>query len=487
MINTLSRFYRYLLSLSIGLWIINEGFAQSTRMLYTDGTLQYSILKPDKSIRKLPNGEKRFALIFGVSENCATCSNDASGLADAMLKADFTCMLVINNPNKVEMQQAINIARSFYLKEGYNIGLVYCSSHGFQMAGRQFFIPSDFEMWSADTDIETRYYILKENAISLPDLLRAVDSDSTRLVISISDACRTNASKNMNIAIVDAQLNIEKEELGGKNNLFYPSSSGTGTDMFSNEDNSFSWFTNLILRSLKEKPITIYELKDKIESKLNNKTVIIKPIGTSYFFNGKRVVFKLFHDNVCSTTITDIEGNSYLTAKIANQCWMAENLKTSHYNNGSVIPNVVEHKEWIQTGSGAWCNYDNLPSNDINFGKLYNWYAVNDPRGICPDGWRVPTAKEWKQLIDNQSISDFRQMTNAKSISNLLGSLGGGRYNNCCFKDIGKTGFWWSSTDGSNNGLWPSAKGCLLNSDASNAILEDLYKNAGASVRCIQD
>jgi len=97
-------------------------------------------------------------------------------------------------------------------------------------------------------------------------------------------------------------------------------------------------------------------------------------------------------------TFTDIDGNVYQTIKIGDQEWMAENLKVTHYRNGDAIPNVTDATEWSKLTTGAYCEYDNNSANVDTYGRLYNWYAVNDSRNIAPEGWHVPTDEEWKEL-----------------------------------------------------------------------------------------
>jgi uncharacterized protein (TIGR02145 family) len=97
-------------------------------------------------------------------------------------------------------------------------------------------------------------------------------------------------------------------------------------------------------------------------------------------------------------TVTDIDGNIYQTVKIGNQWWMAENLRVSKYRNGDQIPKVAGNTEWGNLTTGAWAYSDNDVANDTAYGKLYNWHAVSDERGLCPTGWHVPGIESWKQL-----------------------------------------------------------------------------------------
>jgi uncharacterized protein (TIGR02145 family) len=101
-------------------------------------------------------------------------------------------------------------------------------------------------------------------------------------------------------------------------------------------------------------------------------------------------------------TVYDIDGNEYKTIKIGTQTWMAENLRTMHYQNGDSIPNIIDTAQWARLESGAWCNYNNTNSLDTiaTYGRLYNFYAVDDSRKLAPKGWRVADAGDWNILID---------------------------------------------------------------------------------------
>ena len=97
-------------------------------------------------------------------------------------------------------------------------------------------------------------------------------------------------------------------------------------------------------------------------------------------------------------TVTDTEGNSYSVISIGEQVWMKENLRVSRYRNGDTILSGLPDSSWNKTLLGAWSVYNNDSSMNRIFGKLYNWYAVADPRGLCPAGWHVPSDKDWIKL-----------------------------------------------------------------------------------------
>ncbi len=99
-------------------------------------------------------------------------------------------------------------------------------------------------------------------------------------------------------------------------------------------------------------------------------------------------------------TVTDIDGNTYQTVKIGNQWWTVENLEVTHYRNGDPIPNVTDKPTWIGLSTGAYCNYNYDEGYVGTYGRLYNWYAVNDSRNVAPVGWHVPTDAEWQTLVN---------------------------------------------------------------------------------------
>jgi hypothetical protein len=90
----------------------------------------------------------------------------------------------------------------------------------------------------------------------------------------------------------------------------------------------------------------------------------------------------------------------YESVRIGDQLWMTRNLDVDRFRNGDLIPHVKSDEEWIKAGENgqpAWCYYDNDPKNGKKYGKLYNWFAVNDPRGLAPKSWHVPTDEEWTE------------------------------------------------------------------------------------------
>jgi len=110
--------------------------------------------------------------------------------------------------------------------------------------------------------------------------------------------------------------------------------------------------------------------------------------------------FSIPDPEVCPSEIIDAEGNVYTTVKIGTQCWMAQNLKTTLYNNGDFINTGLSDLAWRTTTLGAYSTYPGIADYSDTYGNLYNWYAATDPRGICPIGWQLPTDEQWQELSD---------------------------------------------------------------------------------------
>ncbi len=192
----------------------------------------------------------------------------------------------------------------------------------------------------------------------------------------------------------------------------------------------------------------------------------------------------------------------YLTnVTIGTQIWQNTNLDVTTYRNGDPIPQVSDPTAWAGLTTGAWCYYNNNSAFGTTYGKLYNWYAVNDPRGLAPSGWHVPTDAEWFALIfyiGGESTAGVKlKSTNGwQSIAGggggwdqygFTGLPGGYRWGNQLFSSVGQVGYWWSSTTMPNSS--PPAAYCRpLRYDSSGCFnANGGEKTSGFSVRCVKD
>ena len=210
--------------------------------------------------------------------------------------------------------------------------------------------------------------------------------------------------------------------------------------------------------------------------------------------------------NLIYGNMTDQEGNEYKTIVIGNQEWMAENLKTTFYQNGDSITNVTVDAEWAILTTGAWSSFLNDSRFDCPYGKFYNWYAVDDQRKLCPAGWHVPSDGEWDILIatlDSQyspaAVGSQSTIAGAmlKSIgtqywaspnepanneSGFSGLPASNRYSSGNFCQSG-VGYWWSSSVLDTTFAWIR----WLNNSTGNVYRYENPKLNGISVRCLKD
>jgi uncharacterized protein (TIGR02145 family) len=177
----------------------------------------------------------------------------------------------------------------------------------------------------------------------------------------------------------------------------------------------------------------------------------------------------------------------FKTVKIGEQIWMAENLNVDHYRNGDPIPEVINPEIWANLKTGAWCYYDNNSESNKRYGKLYNWYAVIDPRGLAPEGWHVPTREDFHKLQkavsnDGNALIDIRQGTGTNK-SGFSALLSGNRGYDGEFIGLGCYTFFWGSVE--LNTIF-ACDLALYNSDSS-IDFNTGCKEDGFSVRCVKD
>jgi len=167
----------------------------------------------------------------------------------------------------------------------------------------------------------------------------------------------------------------------------------------------------------------------------------------------------------CSDPI-NYQGDVYNTVEISGQCWLAENLRAVSYRDGTAIPNLADSAEWAKTEEGAYACYYNQDKKCQEHGALYNWHAVNNKKGICPEGWGVPTDEQWTELEGYD----------------LNTGLGGFRNSAGPFSFLDERGFWWTPAP---SGDFASA--VAIDKENGGMRIIESSKSSGFSVRCIRD
>jgi len=198
--------------------------------------------------------------------------------------------------------------------------------------------------------------------------------------------------------------------------------------------------------------------------------------------------------------ITELTLGKYASVKIGTQKWMTTNLAVTHYRNGDRIPEAKGKVAWAALTTGAWCWYNNDSATGAVYGKLYNWYAVNDPRGLAPSGWHVPSDAEWDTLsthLGNNAGGKLKATgtieagtglwyapnTGATNSSGFTCLPGGARYFfDGTFYGIGYRCYLWSSTENASGAFYR-----YLHSDSRQILKYSNTKQSGLSVRCLRD
>ncbi|HEY3369518.1 MAG TPA: fibrobacter succinogenes major paralogous domain-containing protein [Prolixibacteraceae bacterium] len=243
----------------------------------------------------------------------------------------------------------------------------------------------------------------------------------------------------------------------------------------------------------------------------------IRTLLSILFVIGCTIVFtsgcKKGDDNIVPGTVKDIDGNVYHTVTIGTQVWMVENLQVTKYRNGDLLPNVIENGPWGNLTIGAFCNYNDEAAMGTKYGKLYNWYAVNDPRKIAPAGWHIASDAEWTTLEENLKINhgtpngvvnslaaqtDWEASTDYLSLgydltrNNTSGftALPGGfrfvfeEYRNLGgYQSKGVTAGWWSTDESDATKAWER----ILTIYWDELRRASNFKGCGFSVRCVKD
>jgi uncharacterized protein (TIGR02145 family) len=268
------------------------------------------------------------------------------------------------------------------------------------------------------------------------------------------------------------------------------------SDFYQNTGTFLSYFTGL-------SPNTSYYLRAYTST----------DAGTAY---GNQIQFTTFPDYTGITgNVSDNDGNVYKTVGIGSQTWMAENLKTTTYNDGTLIPNVSTDQSWTALTSAGYCIYENNVANKAVYGNLYNWYTINSTgngnKNVCPAGWHVPTDADWATLtsyVGETASGEWSWDTEWEAL-NLAGKIlkesgtvhwrspnpgtdavgfkalpGGFRHQNGFFDALGRTGLWWSSS------TYDGSQGRFVTVDfasESGFFTENWDRTIGLSVRCVKN
>lgn len=226
--------------------------------------------------------------------------------------------------------------------------------------------------------------------------------------------------------------------------------------------------------------------------------LITTPAAGLIIFNITTNSLQLYNGTGWVSLITPSSTAVFLpTIVIGTQQWMNKNLDVAFYRNGDPIPQVTDPIQWENLTTGAWCYYNNDSTQGNKYGKLYNWHAVNDPRGLAPQGWHIPSDAEWTALettLGGSSVAGGKMKeagtfnwlspnTAGNNNSGFAGLPGGWRFHSGTFLLVTSDCFWWSATEIGVSLAWYRN----LNYNSGIITRSTYVKEMGFYVRCLRD
>lgn len=451
--------------------------------------------------------QKKIALVIGNGNYqsgsiLANTENDASSMEIVLEKLGFV-VYKYENVNQNQMKYAID---EFGAKLKFNdVGLFYYAGHGIQSNGYNYLVPIDAQL---KTESQVEY-----DCVQADRVLGLMESSGTKVNILILDACRNNPferSWNRSTSVKGlAFMNAPKGTL-----IAYATAPGnTASDGSGNN----GLYTSAILESIVIPKITILQMFQQVRSivsdKSNNNQIPWESTSLTgdFYFNQENFSLSEVQTNNQNSNMpieSNINNENYLIDSrdqqhykiviLGSYIWMAENLKSIRYNDGTPIPQTIDKIAWSNLTTPSYCWYDNQEAYKISYGALYNWPAINSGK-LCPVGWHIPTEIEWDTLValiggDGIAGGSLKERgtehwkspnSNRYSFdSNFKALPGGYRNENGDFKRIGLSGFWWTSYDGVQSVI----RYRNLEYD-SRSIYKRNYKDKpiGFSVRCVKD
>jgi TonB family protein len=313
------------------------------------------------------------------------------------------------------------------------------------------------------------------------------------LKLSLTDYAAVNQTIQLYPSIDPLVINVDLKKLDGGYKI---ESTPEGAEVFI--DGEYKGHTPL-QGSL---PIGTYSVELKMDEYLpsSKKQIVVNAQSTTNFKENlilkKQTIENLGGEFEEGYLVKDASGNSYKTIKIGDQIWMAENLKTNRYSNGDKIPSCQDDSKWANLEKGAWCNSENLVQNDMIYGKLYNWYAISDVRNVCPIGWHVPSNRDWGILthylggvivagnkMKSSDTSNWLSPNYSATNKSGFSFFPGRRSKFGKFEEIGRYGYWWSSSDRDNFDAYANFLYCC----DDYALIDSHKKREGLSVRCLMN
>jgi uncharacterized protein (TIGR02145 family) len=457
--------------------------------------------------------QAKYALVIGVKSYqyvapLQNSLNDAQDMATTLKTKGFTVVELYDPATKRAMQDAI--LKYFKLLEAQPdaAGLVFYSGHGMQVKGINYLIPTQ-----ADPQIEAD---LDDQCVNMDYVMRAIEQAGNGLNIFVLDACRNNPFRSFSRS-ADKGLSMVETPKGSY--IVYATKPGS---VASDGTGRNGLFTSKLLQYINTEGLNIEQVFKRTahdvaaaSSDAQRPWIASDYTGDFFFTPGEGTIItqpiieptarneKTLPDSRSSPAALFDYGYGTAdasTVTVKTQVWLGKNLNVDHFANGDLIPEAKTNAEWkraTETQQPAWCYYDNDPANGLIYGRIYNGYAVSDPRGLAPVGWHVSSDAEWTVVTNNfgdattagislKSNHGWKNNGNGDNSSGIAGLPGGFRYSNGPFNFLGKSSGWWCSSEAGSSGAW--TRGLNHGSYGSGKVSRvGMNKGSGFYVRCLRD
>jgi uncharacterized protein (TIGR02145 family) len=454
---------------------------------------------------------RRFALVIGVQNYSSVPAlqhslNDAYDMVSVLKSKGFQVDFLYDPKTKKEIKEAVTRYYTIMRDQTGAVGIIYYAGHGTQYEGENYLIPANATL-QVPGDLD-------DQCVKMNLVLSVLNSSGDNLNIFLLDACRTNKFPGFSRDLVKGLANVEAPR---GSIVVFATQPGT---VASDGAGKNGLFTSKLLKYINEPNLNIEEVFKRVKQEVNAESggkqlpsVVDNSIGGDFYFT--KAGNSPIADALPPAGAVLVNPESPIdrkevstgfdygygpqdadTVMVGSQTWISKNLNVTVFANGDPIPEAKTEGEWktaAANGQPIWCHYNNDPRNSKIYGRLYNWYAANDPRGIAPKGWHVPSDEEWTVMSDYfggaetagyslKSVTGWDFQGNGNNRSGIAGLPGGGRNNEGPFGKIGEHAYWWTSSESGNSKAWFR----YLNYTNTKVNKLKLDKGCGFSIRVIK-
>ncbi|CAN5275477.1 hypothetical protein BH09BAC3_BH09BAC3_21570 [soil metagenome] len=349
--------------------------------------------------------QKKYALVIGAQHYTGLPSlrnslADAVAISSSLRGKGFQVESLYDPKTKKEIKDAVNRYFNQMRDQVGGVGIIFYAGHGMQYEGENYIIPISATLKSpAD---------LEDGCVRMNTVMAVLKSTSKSLNILLLDACRSLPSFTRG-----SEEGLDRMEAPEGSIIVFATQAGR---VASDGVGANGLFTSKLIKVMNEPNLNITEVFKKVKQQvyIDSKETQLpsiedNSIGSDFYFisvkGNKPQVNSTGTSVIAIESVPDFgyDKDAVKIVTIGNQQWMDKNLNVDHYRNGDPITMVTSNSEWINAEDNrqpAWCFYQDEPSNEEKFGKIYNGYVIADPRGLCPSGWHVPSFSEVNELRD---------------------------------------------------------------------------------------